>query len=87
MNTEIVKLDAANIDETAIERAAEIIKNGGLVAFPTETVYGIAASALSEKGIDKVYQAKNRPREKAINLMVSNIKQSLPESINYFPAD
>ena len=46
MNTEIVKIDAANIDEKVIEKAAEIITNGGLVAFPTETVYGLGANAL-----------------------------------------
>ncbi len=51
------------------------LKKDGLVIFPTETVYGIAASALSKKAIDKLYKAKKRPREKAINIMVSDSKE------------
>ena len=58
MNTEIVKVDAANIDETVIEKAADIIKNGGLVAFPTETVYGLGANALDADASKKIYEAK-----------------------------
>ena len=44
-----------------IEQAAEILANGGLVAIPTETVYGLAANALNEKAVLKVFEAKNRP--------------------------
>ncbi len=45
----------------AIERAASILKNGGLVAFPTETVYGLGASALNPKAVARVFEVKNRP--------------------------
>lgn len=73
MNTEIVKLDAANIDETAIERAAEIIKNGGLVAFPTETVYGLGANALDAEASKKIYVAKGRPSDNPLIAHIASL--------------
>ena len=48
MKTEIVKIDEEQIDQEAIARAGEILKRGGLVAFPTETVYGLGGDALNE---------------------------------------
>ncbi len=48
-------------DAAGIERAAEIIRAGGLVAFPTETVYGLGANALSALAVAKIFQAKSRP--------------------------
>ncbi|MFR6258384.1 MAG: L-threonylcarbamoyladenylate synthase, partial [Anaerovoracaceae bacterium] len=49
--------------EQDIEKAAAIIKNGGLVAFPTETVYGLGADALNEEAVSKIYIAKGRPSD------------------------
>ena len=46
MQTKTVKIDSNNIDQNAMAEAAEIIRQGGLVAFPTETVYGLGADAL-----------------------------------------
>lgn len=63
MNTKIVKIDIDNIDEAAIKEAGNIIKKGGLVAFPTETVYGLGANALDEQAASKVYAAKGRPSD------------------------
>lgn len=63
MNTKIIKIDVNNIDESAIHEAGTIIKNGGLVAFPTETVYGLGANALDEQAAGKVYAAKGRPSD------------------------
>src|SRR5574344_3137230 len=48
------------LKETDIETAAEIIKHGGLVAMPTETVYGLAADALNGKAVEKIFKAKGR---------------------------
>lgn len=50
-------------DVCGINRAAEIIKDGGLVAFPTETVYGLGASALDETAVKKIFEAKGRPQD------------------------
>ena len=50
--------------------AAEIIKNGGLVAVPTETVYGLAANGLDADAVEKIYEVKGRPAYKPLSLMV-----------------
>ena len=50
-------------DTNSLKRAAEIIINGGLVAFPTETVYGLGANALDENAAKKIYAAKGRPSD------------------------
>lgn len=73
MNTEIVKVDAANIDETVIEKAADIIKNGGLVAFPTETVYGLGANALDADASKKIYEAKGRPSDNPLIAHIASL--------------
>ena len=70
------------IDEKELNEVIQILKNNGVIIFPTETVYGIGGNALSNEVIDKVYNAKNRPRAKAVNIMVSNkneIKELLEE--------
>lgn len=50
-------------DEKGIAEAAQILKEGGLVAFPTETVYGLGANAMDDKAVSKVYEAKGRPSD------------------------
>lgn len=67
MKTEIV----VNPDDQALNRAAGIIKNGGLVAFPTETVYGLGASALDERAAAKIYLAKGRPSDNPLIIHLS----------------
>lgn len=54
-----------------IEAAAGIMKSGGLVAVPTETVYGLAANGLSEDAVRRIYEVKGRPEVKPLSLMVS----------------
>ena len=62
-----------NTDYTKLIEHAKIIKNGGLVIFPTETVYGVGANGLNKNAIKKIYEAKQRPLNKPISLLVSNI--------------
>ena len=62
------------IDEKELKEVIEVLDNDGLVIFPTETVYGIASKATSLKAVDKLYEAKKRPRDKAINIMVGDGK-------------
>lgn len=54
-----------------IDKAADILKSGGLVAFPTETVYGLGANALDEKAVAKVYAAKGRPSDNPMIVHIS----------------
>ena len=58
------------IDETIMETAGEIIKQGGLVAFPTETVYGLGANALEEEAARKTYAAKGRPSDNPLTYAI-----------------
>ena len=58
--------------DEAISKAAEIIKSGGLVAFPTETVYGLGANALDETAVKKIFEAKGRPADNPLILHVTN---------------
>lgn len=67
-------LDLKNkIDYTKIKEPAEIIKKGGIVIFPTETVYGIGANGLDEKAVKKLYEIKQRPLNNPISLLVSDM--------------
>ena len=60
-------------DYTKINEVAKKIKGGGIVIFPTETVYGIGVNALDEDAVKKLYQVKQRPLDKPISLLVSNV--------------
>ncbi|HEL1856960.1 L-threonylcarbamoyladenylate synthase [Streptococcus suis] len=56
-----------------MDKLRKILENGGAVVLPTETVYGLFAQALNEDAVNRVYQLKQRPRDKAMNLNVSNL--------------
>lgn len=60
-------------DYIKLKEPAEIIKNGGIVVFPTETVYGIGANGFEAKAVKKLYNIKQRPLNKPISLLVSNM--------------
>lgn len=57
-----------------LEKAAELIKQGKIVVFPTETVYGIGTNGLDEKAVEKLYEVKQRALDKPISLLVSNME-------------
>lgn len=70
--TEIIKIDPDNPDIHEIKRAAAIIKNKGLVAFPTETVYGLGADGLCADAVDKIFLAKDRPKGNPLILHIAS---------------
>ena len=72
MNTIYTKMTEEDIDETQILRAGEILRRGGLVAFPTETVYGLGANALDPEAVGKVYKAKGRPSDNPMIVHISH---------------
>lgn len=59
------------IDYTKLKEVARTIKQGGVVVFPTETVYGIGANGLSENAVKRIYEVKQRPLNKPISLLVN----------------
>lgn len=63
-----------NLNYDKLKEPAQIIKKGGIVIFPTETVYGIGTNGLDENAIKKLYEVKQRPLNKPISLLVNNIE-------------
>ncbi len=61
------------IDYSKLKKPSTIIKNGGIVVFPTETVYGIGTNGFDKNAIKKLYEAKKRPLNKPISLLVNSI--------------
>src|SRR5437660_917405 len=76
--THVWKVDALHPEPAIIARAAEIIRAGGLVAFPTETVYGLGADGLNPEAVAGIYAAKGRPARNPIILHVSCVDDALP---------
>ena len=70
-------LDQPGHPLTSIEEAAGIIRKGGLVAFPTETVYGLGADATNEQAVAKIFEAKNRPLFDPLIVHVASFEQAL----------
>lgn len=76
-----------NIDQKTIQEAGEILKKGGLVAFPTETVYGLGANALDEEAARKTYAAKGRPSDNPLIVHIcevdalNRIAVNIPEEV------
>lgn len=71
MMTEILKIDPHSANLCTLEKAAEIIKRGGTVVFPTETVYGLGADATHEQSAKKIYEAKGRPSDNPLIIHIA----------------
>ncbi|MDV3428750.1 MAG: threonylcarbamoyl-AMP synthase [Bacillota bacterium] len=84
METKVKILDINNIDYEAIKAAALILKRGGLVVFPTETVYGLGADALNENAVNNIFKAKGRPQDNPLIVhvgsfdMVTSLVKEIP---------
>ncbi|MFQ6097433.1 MAG: L-threonylcarbamoyladenylate synthase, partial [Armatimonadota bacterium] len=86
MHTRVLLVNPTDPDESAVALAAEVIRRGGLVAFPTETVYGLGADGLNEVAVHRVYEVKGRPRGRGLILHVQSpawlqrLGRSVPQS-------
>ena len=86
MQTKLIKIDADDPNKEDMREAAEIIRSGGLVAFPTETVYGLGANALDPEASKRIYAAKGRPSDNPLIVHIADmdaledIAQSVPEA-------
>ena len=76
MNTEVIAVDALQPDAEVLARAAAVLRRGGLVAFPTETVYGLGASALDEAAAARIFAAKGRPAGNPLIVHVATVEQA-----------
>lgn len=76
MKTELLKIN--NPDDPRLETVGETLRNGGLAAIPTETVYGLAANALDEKAVEKIYEAKGRPSDNPLIVHIAHFGEWKP---------
>lgn len=84
MNTKVIIIDENNINKNSIDEAGKVIREGGLVAFPTETVYGLGANALDKNAVRKIFAAKGRPQDNPLIVHVAdfNIKPYVKNMTN-----
>ena len=86
MDTKLIRMDEQHIDAALVKEAGDVIKAGGLVAFPTETVYGLGGDALNSLSSEKIYQAKGRPSDNPLIVHIADmgdldaIVREIPES-------
>lgn len=80
----ILKINPENLRESrqAIEEAVSVIKRGGVIVFPTDTVYGLGADATSESAVRKVFKIKQRPEDKPVPLLISDLEMA--KKLSYF---
>jgi len=80
----ILKINPENLRESrqAIEEAVSAIKKGGIVVFPTDTVYGLAADATNEAAVRKIFKIKKRPEDKPVPLLISDLEMA--KKLSYF---
>ena len=71
METKIYNITDLEQDREKITEAAEILKNGGLVAFPTDTVYAVGAAISQKEAIEKLFEVKNRPKDNPVGVLVA----------------
>lgn len=84
MNTKIIRIDKENFTDEQLMEAAEILRSGGLVAIPTETVYGLGANALDAAASKKIYEAKGRPSDNPLIAHISCMEE-LPALVAEIP--
>lgn len=75
MDTELLVVRDIDKDRDKLERAAELIRSGALVAIPTETVYGLGANAFDEDAVRKIFQVKGRPQDNPLIIHIHNASQ------------
>lgn len=75
MDTRILSVDKTEPESSVIETAAMVIRRGGLVAFPTETVYGLGADATSPAAVEKIFAAKQRPTSDPLIVHIADPKE------------
>lgn len=76
MSTTVIHVDPSDPDPQALVLAAEVLRRGGLVAFPTETVYGLGANALDAAAVARIFAAKGRPASNPLIVHVADIAEA-----------
>jgi L-threonylcarbamoyladenylate synthase len=84
VTAEVVRVDPVAPDERLIRKAADVLRRGGLVAFPTETFYGLGAAALDRAAVRRVFEAKGRPASMPL-LVVLDVASNLSQLVDEVP--
>jgi L-threonylcarbamoyladenylate synthase len=84
LETRFVKVDPLAMDERVLESCAGVLRSGGLVAFPTETVYGLGANALMPDAVKRIFEAKGRPQDNPLIVHVSR-PEAVPPLVREIP--
>ena len=77
-NCETLSTDTEAPDQEIISKAAELIKQGGLVVFPTSTFYGIGAHAFNPTAVDRIFRVKERDAQKPILVLIASLADLAP---------
>ena len=86
MKTKVIRMNPQELDMEGIREAGEILRQGGLVAFPTETVYGLGGNGLDSQASAKIYRAKGRPSDNPLIIHIADMEdlekivKEVPES-------
>ncbi len=84
MITQVIKIAIDNIDKEKLRVAAEALKEGKIVAFPTETVYGLGANALNSDAVEQIFKAKGRPSDNPLIVHIAD-KERVYELVEHIP--
>ena len=86
ITTEIIKISKDRPEVDKIDKAVEKLRKGAIIAFPTETVYGLGANGNDLKAIGRLHEVKNRPKDKPFTFFVSQINEVEEYALDILPA-
>lgn len=84
MMTTVIRLPLATINDSELEKAVELLRHGKLVAFPTETVYGLGANAFNAEAVERIFQAKGRPANNPVIVHIGN-QSDVARVVSHWP--
>src|SRR5512136_3430090 len=70
----LVSINSQNPQMRLIKKAADVLRNGGIIIYPTDTVYGLGCALFNKKGIDKIYEIKRRNRKQPLSFVCADLK-------------
>lgn len=76
MNTPIIKIDPESVEHQTIREIAQVIKNGEVIVYPTETFYGLGGDCFSQIALGKIFEIKRRPVSKGLPVLVSDLEMA-----------
>ena len=79
-------LPTLGVDEAVLEEAARCLEDGGLVAFPTDTLYGLAAVAAQERAVERLFEAKERLRDRPLPILITSAADVNGVAVDVSPA-